>query len=65
MAFFKEVINCPVCKSKLGERYKDEIFVGHCEECRCTFIWKYKEKKPQSKLDCNKPKGCNCGGCGR
>lgn len=65
MALFKERLYCPVCKVLLGERYKDEVFFGHCDECKASFFWKYKEKVPTSKLDKHIPQKCGCKNCGR
>lgn len=65
MAIFKEKLYCPVCKTFLAERYKDEIYSAHCAECKCSFVWTYKTKIPIAKLDSHKDSGCGCGNCGR
>lgn len=65
MALFKERLACPVCKAKLGERFKDEIFSAHCDECKATFVWHPRLKKPKSILDAHKSINCDCGLCGR
>lgn len=63
MALFKERLKCPVCKAVLGERMKDEIFFGHCEECKASFFWAYKSKVPVATLDSHIKKQVRCG-CG-
>lgn len=65
MAIFKERLYCPVCDTWLGDRDKTELFIGHCEECHASFIWRKNSKKPEAQLDKPKPKNCGCGGCGR
>lgn len=59
-------LKCPVCnEDELGYRYDDEMFIGHCEECHCTYTWYPHETKPMSELDpIGKSKNCGCG-CGR
>jgi hypothetical protein len=61
MALFKEKMRCPVCKALLGERFKDEVFFGHCDECKASFFWEYKQKVPRATLDKCKQKKCGCG----
>lgn len=63
MAFFKERLFCPVCNTHLGDRFKDELFVGHCAECKASFIWKMKVSKPEARLDPPPSKRCTCGNC--
>lgn len=66
MALFKhERLFCPVCDAHLGDRAKNELFMGHCDECKASFIWKPNAKKPESSLDKDKPKVCGCKNCGR
>ena len=65
MSLFQETVKCPVCKSRLGAREKNELFIGHCEECHASFIWRKNSKKPESKLDVDQPKRCGCQNCGR
>ncbi len=65
MAFLKDKVSCPVCKSYLGDRYRDEIFVGHCKECRATFTYKPKKTVPTALLDKDRKEGCGCGTCDR
>lgn len=63
-----EPAQCPVCKTILGKRNCDIIFMAHCEECRATFTWRPLEKEPTVILDkdikkiqryCDK-NGCHC-----
>lgn len=67
MSLFKEQLNCPVCKTWLGNRLKGELFIGHCDECKTTFIWRVKGKIPEAHLDnqASKDKKCGCNICGR
>lgn len=62
----KEPAQCPVCKSILGARFEDEVFIAHCAECRATFHFLPYKSVPTATLDKDKDKGkCGCGGCGR
>lgn len=61
--FSKEKVRCPVCKTYLGQRYKDELYMAHCDECKTEFTWSPKQEQPRALLDKNKPLGCNCGRC--
>ena len=65
MSLFKEKLLCPVCKASLGDRFKHELYISHCDECKAVFIWKAGVKKPESHVDSEKKEGCGCGGCGR
>jgi hypothetical protein len=65
MALFKERLYCPVCNTWLGDRDKDELFIGHCKECHAGFTWKPKLKKPIASLDRDIPVRCGCGTCQR
>ena len=58
---YNEKLYCPVCKIFLGERDKDDLFSEHCNECRSTFTWMPRKKKPKALLDRKKPQECNCG----
>lgn len=61
----REGLKCPVCREyELGYRYNDEMFIGHCEECRCTYTWYPRETKPMAELDKRgKSKKCECVNC--
>ncbi len=65
MALFKDILYCPVCRTYLAERYKDEIISSHCTECKAIFTWGYKQKVPTVKLDAHKDNSCKCGYCNR
>jgi hypothetical protein len=61
----REQVRCPVCKSDLGYRNKDQSFMEHCEDCKATYTWKLDDKLPTAVLDSAKKKSkhCDCGRC--
>ena len=61
--FFNEKLYCPVCKVYLGQRYKTDFYSGHCNECKTTFTWWPKLKRPKALLDKHAPKKCGCSRC--
>lgn len=63
MSFLKESLWCPVCRVLLGTRDKNDTFMSHCDECKATFIWSPKAKKPTAQLDGKKSKVCKCSSC--
>lgn len=59
-----QLMNCPVCKARLGYRQNGHPFMEHCEECKATFTWKMDNDLPKAKLDSlRKGKRCDCGRC--
>ena len=64
LGVLQESLKCPVCGTSLGIRYKDEMFIGHCDECQVKFTWYPSEEKPLGELDsCIKSRKCECEAC--
>lgn len=57
------IARCPVCKTSLGRREKDEAAAFHCEECKALFTWFPGIDKPVARLDTDIAAHCKCFGC--
>lgn len=60
----KNLVKCPVCKSRLGYRNNQNIFVEHCDDCKATYTYNPGKNRPTVIMDnCSKGKHCDCGRC--
>jgi len=58
-----EYVNCPVCRSMLGRRDKEDAVSFHCEDCKAVYTFYPGISKPLSKLDKDIAQTCPCPGC--
>jgi hypothetical protein len=56
-------VKCPVCNQTLGSKADDEMFIGHCDECKATFTWYPGTEKPHAELDKLPSNKCDCPRC--
>ena len=63
----RENVFCPVCniaEGKLGVRYPQDYFDGHCDDCRATYYFKPNSPRPYKVLtDKTKRNRCYCSNC--